>query len=798
MEGSQWFRLGVIVALFVGSFYVLLPTIFQVDPGTLQEQIDNVSDGAPKGASEIEAYLYRLDVLDGEPEALAAAVQARLEARKISVDAVVVEDGQVVIRRKLTVTDGALDDALGPAPVVSLHPLTLPVPPEASGDAAAIAALDVVKGLGGLSPSAPKTGLELAKATTSTVTLTEAPTSDPGPLLLVVDGTVRGVVVLNAPAEDAADDASLPVGGRWASLGSYTDLPSDLALEALPGRFRHAGAVVEAATEDELAVEEEEEQLLPEWLINLMPDTRMPLGLDLQGGIDLTVQVELDEALLSQANRDITYLEDRATEKGLTISKVRRNRFEPMIEVVSPDGADAIQGFFGESMADQYEYYDDLSEDGATWHRFMMTSTRADEIQKQAVTQVLDVLRRRVAETKVRDPVVVQKGGGRISVQLPGFSDTKTAVAAIGKTAVLEFRRVDPKFRRDETRRLIDAARDALPPDVFKQDNLVNNWLHEQGLLAEDHLIQFEYEVRRDEETGEETRDRVRAYANFSRVVLSGQHINSADVQFDSRTQQPAVGLEFKPDGATIFCDFTSEHVDEQFAIILDGEVQSAPNINESICGGRAQITMNRSVNAQDEAKALAVVLRTGSLNAPVSIGSVRQIGPSLGRDAIQAGSISTILGGLVVLLFMAVWYRGPGMIANVALVLNIMLMLAGLSLFGWTLTLPGIAGIALTIGMSVDANIIIYERIREELKMGQHARKAVETGFKKAAVAVIDANITTAIAGVVLFSYGNVTLQGFAVTLLMGIGTTLLTALFVTRSLLEIVTRRTTARLRI
>jgi preprotein translocase subunit SecD len=207
---------------------------------------------------------------------------------------------------------------------------------------------------------------------------------------------------------------------------------------------------------------------------------------------------------------------------------------------------------------------------------------------------------------------------------------------------------------------------------------------------------------------------------------------------------------------------------------------------------------MGNVLNATTEAQALAVVLRTGSLNAPVSVGSARVIGPTLGAEAIRAASVATLIGGLLVVAYMLLWYRVPGIIANVALFLNVLVGMAVLALFGWTLTLPGIAGIALTVGMAVDANIVIYERIREELKMGQNARKAVETGFKKAASAVLDSNITTAIAGVVLFSYGDVTIQGFAVTLLVGIASTLLTALYVSRSLMEILTRRATARLRI
>lgn len=785
MEGSQWFRLGVIVALFLGSFYVLLPTLFQVDPA--QEAIDQIDGSGPTVDFDVE---YALLVVEGDAEDVAPALEKRLLANGVGIDGVIAQGRRVVVRRDGTVSDQAILDHIGPAPVVALHPLGLELADDAPSTAVGLAGDPAISVLAGTPPAQPASSLTLQSLAGPTAVLSAAPGSAEA-LLVVVDDAIRGLIVPKVIDENIAST------GSFAPMGGYDRLAEDLGAVALPGQL--------AAIEDSISIAEDtdtdgeaEGRGLPDWLLAVLPDTRMPLGLDLQGGIDMTIQVKLEEALLSQANRDITYLKDRAEEKGLTVTGVRRNKYDPIIEVDSPDGADALQGFFGQSMSNDYEYLDSITEDGSTWHQFAMTSTRAEEIRGQAITQVLDVLRKRVAETKVRDPVVVRKGAGRISVQLPGFSDTKTATAAIGKTAILEFKLVDPDFRRSEIPPLYSAARDAMQPGAFYNDELLNDFLHNEGLLPDDRELRFEYTVEKNEDGEPQRARRTPGLVVVKEVVLTGQDVNGADVGFDPQTQRPNVSLEFKPGGSTTFCEFTGEHVDDRFAIILDGEVQSAPSINERICGGRAQITMGQSIDANEEAKALAVVLRTGSLNAPVEVGSVRQIGPSLGAAAIQAGSIATVLAGSIVLIFMAVWYRMPGMLANVALVLNILLMLAGLSLFGWTLTLPGIAGIALTIGMAVDANIIIYERIREELKMGQHARKAVEAGFKKAAVAVLDANITTAIAGVVLFSYGDVTIQGFAVTLLMGIATTLLTALFVTRSLLEIVTRRATARLRI
>lgn len=283
----------------------------------------------------------------------------------------------------------------------------------------------------------------------------------------------------------------------------------------------------------------------------------------------------------------------------------------------------------------------------------------------------------------------------------------------------------------------------------------------------------------------------------FDRVDITGNDINNASVGFD-QNNQAGVSIDFKPRGGQVFCELTKDAVGKRFAIVLDNAIMSAPSIRERICGGSARIDMNASVDPLSESKALVLVLRTGALDAPVVVASVSKVGSSLGADAIAAGTTGAVVGSIIVLVLMALWYRTAGLIADFALAVNILMVLAGLASFGATLTLPGIAGIALTVGMAVDANIIIYERIREELRLGVQPRKAVDVGFEKAAVAVLDANITTLIAAVVLYSYGTGPIRGFAVTLLIGIITTLITALFVTRTILELVTRSSSARLRI
>ncbi len=525
---------------------------------------------------------------------------------------------------------------------------------------------------------------------------------------------------------------------------------------------------------------------IPDWIQGLLLDTGMKLGLDLQGGIDLTLQVGLDDAVLIQSARDITHFKKQAAKEGLAILSVWRDQDEPIVRVETDETLGDLQTYVRRGLPD-YVYY----ESEGTVHAFEMTDIRQEAVKDRAVEQVLETLRKRVDETGVKEPSIVRKGGGRINVQLPGEDDVEAAIAALGGRAVLEFLMVDEDFDESVLERILQAGKDALPEDQYNDDKMLNAWLWKTKRLADDRLVMWEYRHTTD---GEE---RTVPYALESEVVLDGNDVNDASVTWD-QNQQTFVALEFKPTGAQDFCDITRENVGKRFAIVLDEKVTSAPNIKESICGGAARIDMGMAEDPAREAQTLALVLRTGSLDAPVEVGGVSAVGATLGKDSIRKGSTAAIFGGSIVLLFMFMWYRRTGLMAGIALVLNVLLVMAALALFGATLTLPGIAGIALTVGMAVDANIIIFERIREELKLGVHARKAVDVGFEKGLVAVLDANVTTAIAGVVLFSYGTGPIKGFAVTLLIGIVTTLVTALFVTRTLMDVATRSSTAPLRI
>ena len=532
----------------------------------------------------------------------------------------------------------------------------------------------------------------------------------------------------------------------------------------------------------------------------LLPSTKLVLGLDLQGGIDLTLDVDIDEAIRATVGRDVQPIKDSAERDGVVLADVRRVRGEPSIEIQGGDtDLGDIQDFLVSGGYQTYRYMS--TEDG--WHRFELTEEAQTEISEKAIEQAVELLRNRVNETGVKEPSIVRKGERRINVQLPGITNLEQAVQALGTTAVLEFYMVDEDFEQLALEKAVQAAMDALEsgeievsPDAndVQEDAAINDWLQDTSRIGSDNLVLFEYEENA--ETGD--LERTRPLALLEDVILTGDDVNDASVGFDPRTNMPNVSLEFKPKGARIFGDVTGDNVGKRFAIVLDRKVRSAPVINERIGGGRAQISMGSGGydQARVDSQTLALVLRTGALPAPVSIGEVRTVGAQLGEDAIKAGSRATVIGMIIVLLAMLFYYRKPGIVAAGALVLNVFFVLAMLAAFGATLTLPGIAGIALTVGMAVDANIIIYERIREELSVGKNARSAVDAGYEHALSAVLDANITTGIAGVVLYSYGSGPIKGFAVTLLVGIATTLFTAIFVSRTFMDFAVRKSSARL--
>ncbi len=372
------------------------------------------------------------------------------------------------------------------------------------------------------------------------------------------------------------------------------------------------------------------------------------------------------------------------------------------------------------------------------------TSKIPPKDREDAVERALEVIRNRIDEFGVKEPSIARQGLDEIVLQLPGVTDRKRALNIIGRTAQLEFKLV------------VDN------PELLRM-----------ALAGED--IPPEYQVLYDEEG--------RPYLLERKALLTGEAVKKAYVSFD-QFNQPVVSLELTPEGAKEFARITGENVGRDLAIVLDGKVQSAPVIRERISGGRAMISGRFTPqSAQD----LALILRVGALPAPMKVVEERTVGPLLGQDSIRRGIKSALIGALLVFAFMIFYYRLSGLIADLALLFNVIIILGGLGLFKATLTLPGIAGIILTLGMAVDANVLINERIKEELRAGSPLRTAIRAGYDKAFLTIVDSNLTTLIAALMLFQFGTGPIKGFAVTLSIGILASMFTSIVFTRLIFEI-----------
>ncbi|MDH5189533.1 MAG: protein translocase subunit SecD, partial [Rhodospirillaceae bacterium] len=364
----------------------------------------------------------------------------------------------------------------------------------------------------------------------------------------------------------------------------------------------------------------------------------------------------------------------------------------------------------------------------------------------------VEIVRRRIDETGVREPTIVRQGEERILVQLPGIDDPERVKRLLGKTAKLTFHLVAPNSS--------DAILSGRVPPGTRLLPSVTNVPGQQN-----------------------------KYLIKKRVMVSGDTLIDATPGFDSRNNEPVVNFRFDSAGAKRFGDVTVKNVGNPFAIVLDGKVISAPVIREPILGGAGQISGNFST---EEAKDLSLLLRAGALPAPLTVLEERSVGPGLGADSIASGKVASIVGLMFVIVFMALYYGRFGLMADAALIMNIILIIGALSALQATLTLPGIAGIVLTIGMAVDANVLIFERIREEIKNGRTVISAIESGYARAITTIIDANVTTLIAALLLYQFGSGPVRGFAVTLAVGIATSMFTAIWLTRLIVIAWLRRT------
>jgi preprotein translocase subunit SecD len=495
-------------------------------------------------------------------------------------------------------------------------------------------------------------------------------------------------------------------------------------------------------------------------LLAYPPGEKINLGLDLQGGMHLVLQVHTEDALRAETDTDLARFLDILKEEGITGVNGRRTgdaRFA--VSAASPEVRDRVAGLHERYLGSRWE----LSRRGDELV-LTMNQVAQNEVRSGAVTQAVQTIRNRVDQFGVAEPVISPTATGhRVVVQLPGVDDPERVRRLIKSTAFLEFRVV--RFPKGGG-------------GVGSREEILANY---GGRLPEDVEI-FEGDRL------DEARNVVGKlyYALEKRRTVTGRDLANARPG-QGQFGQPIVEFTLKPQSAEAFGDMTGSNVGSGLAIVLDGRVVSAPVINSRI-SDRGQIEGSFT---QQEVQDLVTTLRSGALPAGITYLEERTVGPSLGRDSIEKGILSGLIGTALVVLYMLIVYNLTGFNAVLALALNVVLLFGGLAAFDATLTLPGIAGIILTIGMAVDANVLVFERIREELRAGRTVRSAIDLGFEKAISAIIDSNVTTLIAAAFLFQFGTGPIRGFAVTLFIGLLASMFTAVFVGRWMFDLVLSR-------
>ncbi len=538
-------------------------------------------------------------------------------------------------------------------------------------------------------------------------------------------------------------------------------------------------------------------KVLPKWA----PSRKLNLGLDLQGGIHLLMKVDVDAALAAKATNRASEIKEQLDRKELKASEARSVN-GTQIAVNAPAGKrDEAEKAIADFVADMQV----VSSSGDSITYGFRTET-VKFLKDGAIEQSIKAIRNRVDKFGVSEPIIARHGANHILVQLPGFKDPEQARELIGKTAQLEFRMLDEQDRSVQSLQLPTEGGFSLSFEGTGQPYL----------LAEDQKALIEFlkgkapagrvfatgRIDEPARRGEQPKPKFRSYVLEDKATLTGEYLTDASVQMgeDAIKATPHVALTFNKRGADLFEQLTGANIGKRMAIVLDGVVNSAPVIQDRIGGGRAQITLGggfKSVEeTMQEAQNLALVLKAGALPAPVEPAEQRSVGASLGPELIHSGAIAVMVGTLLIVLFMLLYYRVSGLVADIALLLNGFLILAALALFGASLTLPGIAGIVLTLGVAVDANVIINERIREELKAGKSARQALELGYDKAFAAIFDSNLTTVLSGLVLLQYGTGPVRGFAVTLIIGVTASMFTAIVVTRWMMDFLVARSPQRI--
>ena len=476
----------------------------------------------------------------------------------------------------------------------------------------------------------------------------------------------------------------------------------------------------------------------PDWLSSL-GGKPVNLGLDLRGGVYLLLRVDTDAVIKHALEQDSGSLRTFLRHQNLQYLAV--NVTGPQNLAVEMENA-AVAAQAQKVIAGHYPDYAITLQPNAVLD-VSLTPDAARKMKDDALQQAIVVIRNRIDELGVSEPVIQRQGAAHIAVQLPGVQDTQSAKSIIGSTAQLEFKMVD------EQANMAAALKGDLPPGT--------------ALFYGAHGA---------------------PYVLYTNTVLTGRYLSNASAGVDNSSGQAIVNVSFNNAGTRIFGDLTTKNVGKRMAILLDNKVVTAPVIREAITGGRAQIT---GFSGLKDASNAAIELRAGALPAPVHISEERTVGPTLGQDSIHDGVMAVVFGMLFVVLFMTFYYRAFGLIADLAILVNVLAILAVLSIMGGTLTLPGIAGIVLKIGLAVDANVLVFERIREELRHGMSTRAAIDAGFKKAFATIVDSNVTVLIAALVLFQFGTGAIKGFALVLTIGVITSMFTATMMSRGIIEL-----------
>ena len=568
-------------------------------------------------------------------------------------------------------------------------------------------------------------------------------------------GEVPAVQISPAKATAKIDETLLSRVDQ--ALSQANVKPDGMFLDAASIKVRFANTDIQLKAKDVLqgAVGENYVVALnllsssPRWLakMNALP---MYLGLDLRGGVHFLLQVDMKGALTKAADRYAADIRTTLRAKEIRYSGISRDGQNVTVKFRDNPTRDQAAAEIGKQNPDL------LLNPGETGSEYAITAALRPEVQKRiqefAIQQNITTLRNRVNELGVAEPIVQQAGTDRVVVQLPGVQDTAKAKEILGRTATLEVRMVDEDHS--------DPA--SLQAAIGGQLPLGDELLYDRE--GAPHLLKRE-------------------------VILTGDRISDAQPGFDNQTGEPAVHINLDGRGATIFQQITRESIGKRMAMVLvekgKGEVVTAPVIRSEIPGGRVQISGRMTTT---EARDVALLLRAGALAAPMEIVEERTVGPSLGADNIKRGFDSTVIGFALIAVFMIAYYMFFGVVSVVSLAANLMLLVALLSMLQATLTLPGIAAIALTLGMAIDSNVLINERIREELRNGTTPQAAITAGYDRAWTTILDSNITTLIAGIALFMFGSGPVRGFAVVFCLGILTSMFSAVLVSRGMVNLI----------